>query len=693
MKDILKTAILGATLIASFPAYASVADGFFRAKTSFENVARSMRAPSVKSNEEQSYTSTIAVIDDNNAVDRMIEIGCVIFGQRDELVLVCVPDDKIPDFLEIPGILESSAARTCTSTCNVVREYTGVDEVLSYNNTGFDGSGVVLGLSDIGFDAGHPAFAGRVVRFCGYDDTKASSFCLDNEAEILAKGTDDPEQTHATMCANILGGARNSSPYFGMAPGAELVAGTSILHDCGMLAAIDRVIEYARENGKPAVVSLSLASYIGPHDGSDPVCRYLAKQAKEAVIAVSAGNEGLITSTINHVFDDTNSPVLGAIVPTYGGDLVEGYAQIWSDGPRGFTFILRVWDSLQEKFVFSKEICQGNNTSDSELFLGLNDADAALGNYFSGTGVSVSCGIEECNGEFAATLIYSVKATMNGRYPRYILVMDVDGEPGQNVRLFCDSSRTAFTPEGFGPFTPGSSSLAVNDMGSADGVLCVGAMTARKSFSLDNGYSFNITYPYDAVASFSGYSTGFLNVSPLPHVVAPGVGIMSAVSSYVDPKKGYCSPGPDGKEYYWRADDGTSFSTPATAGIIALWQQANPELTPAELIEIAMMSASKELSDYPTIKAGAGTVDALAGLRMALGKPASETNALSPDGREIQILVDGPNVEAYGPEGQVDVSVYSADGRRHSPYNLAPGIYICHSSNGLHTITKRITIK
>ncbi len=693
MKNILITTILGAALLAYTPgASASRADGLLRAMMGFENVPKGSRAPE-KADDGQNYTSTIAVVDDKDAVERMREIGCVIFGQRDDLVLVCIPNDKIADFLEIPGILESSAARTCTSTCNVVREFTGVDKVLCYNQTGFDGSGIVLGLSDIGFDAGHPAFAGRVGRFCGYNDKKATSFCFDTEAVILAKGTDDPEQTHATMCANILGGARDSSPYFGMAPGSELVAGTSILHDCGMLAAIDKVIEYAQERGKPAVVSLSLASYIGPHDGTDPVCRYLAKQAQEAVIVVSAGNEGMNTSTIHKTFETTGSPIQGAIIPTYGGNMVEGYAQVWGDGPNAFSLNLRVWDTLEEKYVFSLEVCTPVDCSDKDYFLSAKTPEDIIGEYFQGTGVSVSCGIEPCNGQFATTLVYSVESEMNGRYPRYMLVLDVDGEQGQSVRMFCDSSNTTFTPAGYGRFTPGNSSLAINDMGSAEGVLCVGAMTARKSFELENGYSFNISYPYDAVASFSSYSTGFLNVEPLPHVVAPGVGIMSAVSSYIHPTKGYSIPGPDGKEYFWRADDGTSFSTPATAGIMALWYQANPELTPMELKEIAIQSASKELTDYPTVKAGAGTVDALAGLRMALEIPASETGAVSPDGRAIQILIDGQNVEAYGAQGRVEVEVFTADGRKHSPYNLSPGIYICSAGARMNKTIKRITIK
>lgn len=42
----------------------------------------------------------------------------------------------------------------------------------------------------------------------------------------------------------------------------------------------------------------------------------------------------------------------------------------------------------------------------------------------------------------------------------------------------------------------------------------------------------------------------------------------------------------NGQHYYYGVMNGTSMATPVVTGIIALWLQANPDLTPADIVRI-----------------------------------------------------------------------------------------------------------
>lgn len=640
------------------------------------------------------YSSAVVEISDPSAIEAMQELGCVIFGQRDELVLVCVPDDKIDSFIALPDLGEISSSRTCTTTCNVVREFTGVSSVHDFDGGGYDGSGVVLGLSDIGFNATHAAFKGRVSRFSHFDDKAGTSFRLDSSEEILAQDTDDPAQTHATMCGNILAGAKESSPYYGMAPGSDFVAATSTLYDCGLLAGVDEVIDYAKSVGKPAVVSISIAGYTGPHDGSDLACRYLAKQADEAVIAVSAGNEGVHSLSICHDFTDENPELTAALQPKYGGTRLNGQTDIWSLDSRPFALTLEIWDNVAGKSVYSRRLSDGSGTDNSDYIILTDEDTEGIGKYFHGGGLTVSTGIQRGNGRYAAVLTYLLEVDHASGLPDYIPLLKVEGPDGVSVQMFADGVNSTFCATGVAGSTPGGASVSVNNFATTPNVLCVGSVTAQKSFALDNGYSYGVSYPYNTASSFSGYALKLADGRSLPHLVAPGVGIMTAVSSHINPSTGYSTTDADGHVSYWRADDGTSFSTPTTAGIIALWRQANPELAPAEIRDIAVRTASKDLAVPDDPRTGAGKIDALAGLNEALAArvPTGIGSGIGVN-HEINILVRNGEIIAECGEEEVELEVYTPAGVPTGHKNLSPGVYICRATNASTTTTKRIIIK
>jgi hypothetical protein len=98
----------------------------------------------------------------------------------------------------------------------------------------------------------------------------------ETEAEIKALTTDDTTSSHGTHTSATAGGSEVGNGMQGVAPEADLIlcglenyASASNIADC-----INFIFDYAASVNKPAVVSISLGSILGLHDGSDVVSSY-----------------------------------------------------------------------------------------------------------------------------------------------------------------------------------------------------------------------------------------------------------------------------------------------------------------------------------------------------------------------------------------------------------------------------------
>ena len=73
-------------------------------------------------------------------------------------------------------------------------------------------------------------------------------------------------------------------------------------------------------------------------------------------------------------------------------------------------------------------------------------------------------------------------------------------------------------------------------------------------------------------------------------------------------------------DYAYDQMSGTSMSTPCVAGIVALWLEADPTLTCAEIKEIMSSTAiNDEFTTASPDKFGKGKINALAGIQKILG--------------------------------------------------------------------------
>lgn len=140
-----------------------------------------------------------------------------------------------------------------------------------------------------------------------------------------------------------------------------------------------------------------------------------------------------------------------------------------------------------------------------------------------------------------------------------------------------------------------------------------------------------ITYNYGT----NGTKASFSSVGPTidgrlkPDVVAPGTNIISSTNSFFfennreslqvsDIVSNYVY---NGRTYYWKADTGTSMSSPAVGGAIALWLQAKPDLTRDEIINVFANTCTypDPSLTYPNSLYGYGQIDIYKGLLYILG--------------------------------------------------------------------------
>ena len=219
--------------------------------------------------------------------------------------------------------------------------------------SGFTGKGVLMGIVDTGLDFNHPDFIDgngvkRTIRF--WDQTmpdNASSpqpygygFVWDSLSISNGTCTSNDTQGHGTTVAGqALGNGLACGQNKGMAPEASIVVvKTDFSRQNWTLTvadACDYIFKVADSLGMPAVVNLSLGSYLGSHDGDDPASEAIENllDAKQGRIVVSAaGNSGEyapyhqrsnVTSDTNFVWFQNN--------PTNQLGANKIYLELWTD--------------------------------------------------------------------------------------------------------------------------------------------------------------------------------------------------------------------------------------------------------------------------------------------------------------------------------------------------------------------------
>lgn len=541
------------------------------------------------------YVSGLVQLSDNNAIKSLEILGCYIGSSAGNVVSVRVPLSSLNELRDVKGIAYLELGRKIKPTLKDAVADTRADSVHAGIQLpqGYTGKGVVVGVTDWGFDYTHPTFYDtsltnlRIVK--AWDQFKNSGpapspFGYGTEytttQELLAAEHDTSNiygiHTHGTHVSGISAGSGAGTPFKGFAPDAELVFVTILPDEASVLDAFTYIYNYAQSAGKPLVVNMSWGLYyIGTLDGSSLISQSLDYLASQGVHFVSsAGNNGDVNFHIKKDFISGDTLRTGvafepySLIPTMWGQSLS----LWGTPACPFAYGLDVYDA-------------SNNLIQSLPYY--NTADAIM----LDTVVTIGADTIEYKIESEAVNPHNQRPGVRFRVRNlktslYRIVLKVAADTGtvhmwNVIELVNDVGNWGAAFEATLPsFTAGDNNYAIGEPACAAGVTAVASYRSEVTLPNGNTYYGNISY----FSSKGPLMTGVVK----PDIAGPGHSVGSSLSYFYNgnPISSIANVDFGGRTYKFGRMSGTSMSSPAVAGIVALLLEVNPSLTPSQMKDL-----------------------------------------------------------------------------------------------------------
>lgn len=504
----------------------------------------------------------------------------------------------------------------------------------------YTGKGVIVGVEDIGFDLTHPNFYDatmenyRIKRF--WDQLSVDTLDSDlfvgaeytTQEDILryAHSRDGLTQGHGTHTLGIAAGSGYDTPFRGIAYESDIcLVSNAVTDDKEYIDSVNYykytsatdalgfkyILDYAESQGKPCVVSFSEGSH-QDFSGDDQLLYEVLEQmvGPGRIIVASAGNEGGSNSYF-HKSPEQESE--GTFLRRY--DRTYSFRVI-ADKPMSLRFISYASATRADTLVVSSEriLSAPDSLLNDTIDLLKKQHIFEIGAYpFSFD---------------KSRMVYEVGIKSMGRfgYTGYFFSVEIVGE-GVEADFYSDTGSIRAEKDYNPALTGGENTHCVYSPGTAPAVICVGASAYRTGIVNHKGNYINSN------RGQNGEVADYSSVGPTvdgrikPDVLANGTNVVSSYSSFYREEH----PTSDGwditystyqdRSYPWRIDIGTSMSTPVVSGIIALWLQARPDLTPDEIKDVIAQTSIRHdpTLDYPNNQYGWGEIDAYRGLLYLLG--------------------------------------------------------------------------
>ena len=619
----------------------------------------------------------------------------------------------------------------------------------------YTGKGIIVGLVDAAVDIHHINFLNekgehRVKRAWKHVvDGKAQLTVTADTPEKIAKfTTDNAADSHGTHTMGIAAGSyynpnlENAPDFRGAAPEADIAVSCGFADNAHLIKGVRSIINYAKSEGRPCVINISMGSNNGPHDGTDEFPAALNSMAAEegVTVCVSAGNEGNYPVFLYHDFGPEGTPLKTVLANSAYTSAVAsplmpypqsiGSFQIWGSDATPLKISLDLLEmpdatnSDEAPKVVDSYTLPVNGTGfvapTANLGIPYDDikTDMAKFNevYYPSSYIGGATSVYAANNRFLAEVTMSLGATSYENGSKYWMSLRIEGQPGQKVYIYGmpTTATTGGSYFGFsfrgapGDYKESDCDGSVSAIAGADRVITVGAYnTNRMVRSVD---------PYrETIGATSYYSswghTPDGRVHPL--INAPGSWIVSSMSSdlfhnpqFSDENRDaatYYSTTVNGKEYAYTLMSGTSMSSPYMAGTAAVWLQADPTLTTADILRIA-----QETSDEPSEKryndGASGNLNAFKGLCRILGM--TGINNVSTADAPYNLYRNGNAFTVEAPAATaIEATVFSLQGAQMlsasasgqsltiDASTLTPGVYVLCINTGNALKSEKIIIK
>ena len=596
---------------------------------------------------------------------------------------------------------------------------TGVDRIKTGDGLQqpYTGKGVLALMEDVGIQPTHTMLLNedgtpKIEYFYGADGKVSTTR---EELDTIH----DTFETHATHTSTILLGSKvtsNETSYEGVAPGASMAFFQADIDETGVITdlttALTALASYAeKQTERPMVANFSLGTNATAFtdDEDDDALAMLNKLGEKIPVCVSVGNMGFFNSTVSHKYSESGEKLLfyaDAYEPGYYlPENVAGayYISCQTEKPVKVTVML-----VKDKEILYKMPVIDKSTEGKFTYLSALAEDADNDEYLHndefaehyGGRIGICSRMSE-NGRYQVMI---TRDSVNQVRNKYKIAFLVEGDNNQYVKA--SGYGYAYLSEADEGIVDG----AITDCITADGngdewafaknVISVGAYSSRLSDSeIEYGYGV-----IDSLAIFSSFATLF-DGRTLPYITAPGQYIIAGFNKYYNGEKPTAYI--DGSDDALISYEGTSMASPCVAGIIALWLEADPTLSVADVKEIMASTAIKDkyVTSSNSIAWGNGKIDAYNGLKEVLNRASSGLHTISTDkdfmlrqeGRQVEVFVAGETsltAQLYNMNGKLVANANGTGNCLTLNASAAPsGIYVLHVEGSTTSHSAKIMIK
>lgn len=580
--------------------------------------------------------------------------GCKVLSQYGNLYIAEIPLNKLSQLSRERQVIRIEAGQRATAlmdTTATIVNAVPVQEGLGLPQA-YTGKGVVVGLQDIGFDLTHPTFWSADMSTyrikAMWDQLSADTltstlpvgrdYIGQDELLALKYPRDGLTQTHGTHTAGIAAGSGAEgngtvSPYRGIAYDADICLVCNATSDDAALIdpkdvykytyAVDAlgfkyIFDYADRVGKPCVINFSEGSLMD-FRGDDQLYYEMLDSLTGPghIIVASSGNLGEHVTYVRK--DPTQSSASIDCLPT------NSHSYVTTKSRGNFTFEISLPDNgttLVRDITLSDVLNSKDSTFNDTIFgteTVCTISASAYQSCYDGQDIMCDWNIRRTHIARRNNSEFDMSLTLKGdglveMYPAINDLYHKDGSLGI-----------------------GENAYSINSPGSAPSVISVGYEDYRPMLVNYQGKTF--------ISDTSSFGLRDVNssVGPTfderikPDVMSPGQNIISSYNSfYQENNTGHNTYDIrqfdyNGRTYSWHALSGSSMAAPVVTGIIALWLQAYPKLTPEDCLEI-ISKTSKHIDEslsYPNNFYGYGQIDAEAGMRLVLEKAAAGIKSIS----------------------------------------------------------------
>lgn len=671
-------------------------------------------------------------IENESVIKSLKGYGVLVNCVFDDFVTAQVPVALLDRLTDIPGVKNVEVSKVMELCTDSTLSKTHAGQVLNGTDFGlpqpYDGSGVIIGIIDNGFDYQHLAFRSaddpsrsRIVRVYDPQNSRGHDVMVGENKlpgsvfmgeQIDTLTTDSRASAHGTHTTSIAAGMHVNG-YGGMAPGAEIVLCSSRMlnlsvSEVEVINSIQYIYSYADSVGKPCVISVSVSTASGSHDGRDRLSKAIASSVGPGrIFVIAAGNNatknaycgGLATKDqpLNMLVGYTTSNSNTDEAYYYPKFRIDAWARETGNRPIMKFHILDktnqriVWESspitlyqkvdvsaISEYFQADSAVStQGNmyalisQGSSGKYNLQCEFYNLKTRSYYNDAGVLRSryqIGISV----YAPSLIYSnqrdscyVDAWMcntGGTWGRFNkpIYFDAISENGDTV--------TSSVP-GQDFYSRGNDNASMGTYAIHDSVISAGGYVARRKYYACNPERYiekpvTIGSRYD-LSSYQAPGCGPTGQN-LPTVTAPSFDVVAAVNKYSEYMTiwnnvlvmRYNGHG-------WGVMTGTSMAAPTVAGIIAQWLQINPNLSPGDVKNVIAQTAIKDSftqdPNYGYRFGPNGKIDALAGAKYLLSQMEEEILLGDVNGDGKLSIKDVTTLISYLLDNETEIVFANAD--------------------------------